>query len=58
MSAPQSTTAARSGSQESAPDALALLMAEHREVKAMFQRYQQLADAGGKGDERDRKSVV
>jgi len=52
MSAPQSTTAARSGSQESAPDALALLMAEHREVKAMFQRYQQLADAGGKGDER------
>jgi len=52
MSAPQSTTAARSGSQESPPDALALLMAEHREVKAMFQRYQKLADAGGKGDER------
>ena len=35
-----------------AKDALQLLMAEHREVKAMFQQYQQLADAGGKGDER------
>jgi hemerythrin superfamily protein len=33
-------------------DALQLLMAEHREVKAMFQQYQKLADAGGKGDER------
>jgi hemerythrin superfamily protein len=31
---------------------LQLLMAEHREVKAMFQRYQKLADAGGRGDER------
>ena len=35
-----------------AKDALQLLMAEHREVKAMFQQYQKLADAGGKGDER------
>ena len=33
-------------------DALQLLMAEHREVKALFQRYQKLADAGGRGDER------
>jgi hemerythrin superfamily protein len=32
--------------------ALHLLMAEHREVKAMFQQYQKLADAGGRGDER------
>jgi hypothetical protein len=33
-------------------DALQLLMAEHREVKAMFQQYEKLADAGGRGDER------
>ena len=33
-------------------DALQLLMAEHREVKALFQQYQKLADAAGKGDER------
>ena len=33
-------------------DALQLLMAEHREVKAMFQAYDKLAEAGGKGDER------
>ena len=32
--------------------ALQLLMAEHREVKAMFQKYQKLAEAGGRGDER------
>ena len=35
-----------------AKDALQLLMTEHREVKAMFQQYQKLADVGGKGDER------
>ena len=33
-------------------DALQLLMAEHREVKAMFEQYQKLADAGGRGDQR------
>jgi len=33
-------------------DILQLLTAEHREVKAMFQQYRQLAEAGGKGDER------
>ena len=44
----QSTPHASARSQ----DALQLLMAEHREVKAMFQQYQKLADAGGKGDER------
>ena len=51
MSIIQPTTTARPASQGS-PDALQLLMAEHREVKAMFQHYQKLADAGGKGDER------
>jgi hemerythrin superfamily protein len=35
-----------------AKDALQLLMADHREVKAMFQQYQKLADAGGQADER------
>ena len=38
--------------QESPRDALQLLMAEHRDVKAMFQAYRKLADAGGRGDER------
>ena len=52
MSIIQPTTTARSSPQESPPDALQLLMSEHREVKAMFQQYQKLADAGGKGDER------
>lgn len=33
-------------------DILQLLTAEHHEVKAMFQQYRQLAEAGGKGDER------
>jgi hemerythrin superfamily protein len=51
MSLIQPTMTARSASQ-APPDALQLLMAEHREVKAMFQRFQKLADAGGKGDER------
>ena len=39
-------------SQEPHKDILQLLMAEHREVKAMFDQYKKLADAGGKGDER------
>ena len=33
-------------------DILQLLTAEHREVKALFQHYHRLAEAGGKGDER------
>ena len=37
---------------ESHKDILSLLMAEHREAKAMFQQYHRLAEAGGKGDER------
>jgi hemerythrin superfamily protein len=37
---------------QNAPDALQLLMADHREVKAMFQQYQKLADADAKDDER------
>ena len=48
----QHTTTAAAGSQDSSTDALQLLMSEHREVKAMFQQYQKLAEAGGKGDER------
>ena len=51
MSATQPATHASDAS-PSHQDALQLLMAEHREVKAMFQHYQKLADAGGKGDER------
>ena len=51
MSATQPAAHAASTSQPH-QDALQLLMAEHREVKTMFQRYQKLADAGGKGDER------
>jgi len=51
MSIIQPTTTARSALQ-APPDALQLLMAEHREVKAMFQRFRKLADAGGRGDER------
>ena len=51
MSATQPATHASDAS-PSHQDALQLLMAEHREVKAMFQRYQKLADAGGRGDER------
>ena len=52
MSATQPTSHAKASSHEAHQDALQLLMAEHREVKAMFQRYQKLADAGGRGDER------
>jgi len=51
MSIIQPTTTGRAASLE-APDALQLLITDHREVKAMFQRFQKLADAGGKGDER------
>jgi len=46
--AANSQATARGGHQ----DALQLLMAEHREVKAMFQQYEKMAQAGGKGDER------
>ncbi|HEY9027975.1 MAG TPA: hemerythrin domain-containing protein [Burkholderiaceae bacterium] len=52
MSPNQPGTHARAASQEPAKDALQLLTAEHREVKAMFQQYDKLAEAGGKGDER------
>jgi len=51
MRQPQPSTASTAAS-PAARDALQLLMAEHREVKAMFQQYQKLADAGGRGDER------
>ncbi len=52
MSTPRPTSHAASPSRTSTPDALQLLMAEHREVKAMFQAYEKLAEAHGKGDER------
>ena len=52
MSAPQPRSHASTAPLDPAMDALQLLMAEHREVKAMFQHYQKLADAGGRGDER------
>jgi hemerythrin superfamily protein len=41
-----------SPARQDAKDALQLLMAEHREVKAMFRQYARLADAGGRGDAR------
>ena len=43
---------AEAAPQPSQPDALQLLMAEHREVKEMFQQYRKLAAAGRRGDER------
>jgi hemerythrin superfamily protein len=43
---------AASPARQDAKDALQLLMAEHREVKAMFRQYARLADAGGRGDAR------
>ena len=52
MSASPSTAHAAATSREPHQDVLQLLMAEHREVKTMFQQYQKLADTGGKGDER------
>ena len=52
MSASPQVTHGHAAPLEAHQDALQLLMAEHREVKAMFQQYQKLADAGGRGDER------
>ena len=52
MSASPQATHGHAAPHETHKDALQLLMAEHREVKAMFQQYQKLADAGGRGDER------
>jgi hemerythrin superfamily protein len=52
MSNPHSTAAAQRHPSHPAVDALQLLMADHREVKAMFQQYQKLAEADAKDDER------
>ena len=52
MPATPHPTPAKAATHEPHKDILQMLMAEHREVKAMFQQYQKLADAGGKGDER------
>ena len=48
----QPATHAKAASQPPHHDALQLLMAEHRDVKAMFQAYRKLAVAAGRGDER------
>ena len=52
MPANQPSPNAHGASAESSKDILQLLIAEHREVKAMFQHFHTLAEAGGKGDER------
>jgi hemerythrin superfamily protein len=52
MAALQQATHGESAALDTPQDALQLLMAEHREVQAMFQQYQKLADGGGAGDER------
>ena len=52
MSTSQPATHAHAAQQDSSQDALQLLTADHREVKAMFQQYDKLAEAGGRGDER------
>ena len=52
MSAPQPSSHASTAPLDPATDALQLLMAEHREVRSMFQRYRKLAAAGRRGDER------
>jgi iron-sulfur cluster repair protein YtfE (RIC family) len=52
MSASQPATHGHAAQQDSSQDALQLLTAEHREVKAMFQLYDKLAEARGRGDER------
>jgi iron-sulfur cluster repair protein YtfE (RIC family) len=43
---------APAASHDTSRDILQLLADEHREVKALFQHYHRLAQAGGKGDER------
>ena len=52
MPATQPSTTAQDTAREPRNDILQMLMAEHREVKAMFQQYQKLADAAADGDER------
>ncbi len=52
MPAPQHAANGQAPARDAHQDALQLLMAEHREVKAMFQQYARLAEARGKGDER------
>ena len=52
MTAPQPAARGHSASLDSRQDILQRLIAEHREVKAMFEQYHKLAEQGGKGDER------
>jgi len=52
MPASQPAPHPHAASHDTSRDILQLLAAEHREVKAMFQHYHQLAEAGGKGEDR------
>lgn len=52
MPASPSASQSHAAPQGAGKDILQLLMAEHREAKAMFQQFHKLAEAGGKGDER------
>jgi hemerythrin superfamily protein len=52
MRQPQPSSTASTTTGPAAKDALQLLMADHRVVKAMFHQYQKLGDAGGRGEER------
>lgn len=52
MSVTQPTASASTAPHSPAKDALLSLMAEHSEVKALFQRFQKLADAGARDDDR------
>ena len=52
MPASPPAPAAHAATHATSTDIVQLLTAEHREVEAMFQHYHQLAEAGGKGDER------
>ncbi len=52
MPVTQPISSASTAPHDPAKDVLQVLTAEHREVKALFQRYRKLADAGGRDDER------
>jgi hemerythrin superfamily protein len=53
---PPATTARRRPGEPAdggAPDAVKLLVSDHRAVKALFQEYQEQVDQGGEGDDRE-----
>lgn len=51
-STPAAKKSAPRSKQAAAPDALDLLMADHKEVKALFKAYDKLAEAGGDTEEK------